>query len=459
MATLLSRLIPSALKTRAALPAVQSPFVVTPIQPVVGASPSLAVRLLGFLGFYGYSGGALGDRYGVQRTTPTLQNIAGVPNVYPDAALQLSVIWAAVERRAKIIASLPLVVFEVPLRGPKVPAAGRLADLLAESPNARMTPYQFWIAMMLNHDLRGNAYARIVRAPRQADGQPGEAIALWPMPADQVQEVILPDGTMFYSYSLYQQIFIFPEEDVLHIKNLGNGNSGLAKLEFMQASLAEATGQQSAAIKTFSNGGKPTAVLMTDKVLRPDQREALQTKFAEMATGSESRLFVLEADMKYQQLSATAEQIELLASRQYSIEEFARWFDVPPVLLHHSNVTAWGTGIEQIIDGFHKFTIGPLCASIEQAVKKRVFTAMQRATMTCSFDLDALLRGSPEKRAAFYATMTQNGLATRDECRAKENLAAKGGNADVLTAQSNLVPLDMLGTAVASGGSGAPIAQ
>lgn len=458
----LARLLPATLRAQATELSASTALVTSPLAltPIVGSSPSIAVRLLGFIGFYGYSGGALGDRMGVQRTSPSIAAIDGVPKVYTDAALQLSAIWSAVERRAKIIASLPLVVFDVPLRGPKIPATGsRLFELLSDSPNTRMTPYQFWVAMMLNHDLRGNAYARIVRAPRGPNGTIGEAIALWPMPADQVQEVILPDGSLFYAYSLYQQIFILPEEDVLHIKNLGNGSSGLAKLEFMQASIAEASGQQSAAIKTFSNGGKPTAVLMTDKVLRADQREALQTKFAEMAAGSESRLFVLEADMKYQQLSATAEQIELLSSRQYSIEEFARWFDVPPVLMHHANVTAWGTGIEQIIDGFHKFTIGPLCVSIEQAVKKRVFTPTQRATMTCSFDLDSLLRGSPEKRAAFYATMTQNGLATRDECRVKENLPAMSGNAAVLTAQSNLVPIDLLGRVVTAGAPSSDIAQ
>jgi len=40
--------------------------------------------------------------------------------------------------------------------------------------------------------------------------------------------------------------------------------------------------------------------------------------------------------------------------------------------------------------------------------------------------------------------MTQNGLMTRNECRAKENLAPMSGG-DELTVQSNLLPLDKLG--------------
>ncbi|HCF1395648.1 TPA: phage portal protein, partial [Pseudomonas aeruginosa] len=38
-----------------------------------------------------------------------------------------------------------------------------------------------------------------------------------------------------------------------------------------------------------------------------------------------------------------------------------------------------------------------------------------------------------------------NGMMTRDEARAKENLPLKGGNADVLTVQTALIPIDQLG--------------
>ncbi|MCO7558074.1 phage portal protein, partial [Pseudomonas otitidis] len=46
---------------------------------------------------------------------------------------------------------------------------------------------------------------------------------------------------------------------------------------------------------------------------------------------------------------------------------------------------------------------------------------------------------------AFYSAMTQNGIYTRDDCRAKEDLPPMGGNAGVLTVQSNMLPIDMLG--------------
>ena len=56
-------------------------------------------------------------------------------------------------------------------------------------------------------------------------------------------------------------------------------------------------------------------------------------------------------------------------------------------------------------------------------------------------------------KAAFLSTMVQNGLMDRNEGRAKLNLSKREGG-DVLTAQSNLAPLDKLGQLAAAGGSG-----
>jgi HK97 family phage portal protein len=350
------------------------------------------------------------------------------------------------------VASLPFFVYEQK-NGEKVLArAARLYAVLHDSPNSRMTPFEFWRAMMMNHDLRGNAYARIDR------DEAGEALALWPMPADQVEPIVLPNGSMVYKYSIGNDIAVLADSNVLHLKNLGNGTVGLAKLEFMRATTDEAAKAQGAASKVFGSGGKPTGILMLDKVLDAEQRKAVAANFAGMAEGNTSRLYVLEANMKYEQLSMSPEQQQLLETRNYGVAELCRWLDTPPVLVHHSNVTAWGTGIYEIKDGFYTLAIRPMVINIEQAVRKRVLTPRQRASMTVEFSLDALLRGDPTKRADINAKNVQNGLKSRAEIRQLEGDPFIPGT-DVLTAQSNLVPLNMLGRIAARGGSGADIAQ
>lgn len=408
-------------------------------------------------GWFG-AGGAMGERVGQQTPLPSASLVPDTANIGPDGALQISAVWSCIERRANTIASLPFFAYQKLANGQKdldAARTSRLYALLHESPNARMTPFEFWRAMMMNHDLRGNAYARIERDAN------GEAVALWPMPADQVEYHVLDDGSTVYVYRINGDVAVIAEANCLHLKNLGNGTVGLAKLDFMRATTDEAAKAQTSASKIFGNGGKPTGVLMVDGVLKPGQREQLQARFAEMAVGTTSRLYVLEANMKYQQLSLSPEDQQVLQTRQFTVEEICRWYDVPPVLVHHSNVTTWGSGIEQIMDGFYKLTVRPMLVSIEQAVRKRVLTPRQRATMGIEFALDALLRGNPSQRAELYAKNVQNGIMTRNEARQLENLPpTTDGNE--LTAQANLVPLRLLGQ-INNGGSDAstkdPIAQ
>lgn len=406
---------------------------------------------MNFAKWFGF-GGAISETVGTQNPVPSVALVPDVSNVGPDGALQISTVWACIDRRATTVASLPFFAYEQKAGQKELARSSRLYSLLHESPNSRMTPFEFWRAMIMNHDLRGNAYARIDR------DSSGEATALWPMPSDQVEVRVLDDGSMVYQYQFGSDVAILSAENVLHLKNLGNGTVGLAKLDFMRSTTDEAAKAQSSASRIFGTGGKPTGVLMIDRVLNPTQREALKASFAGMAEGSTSRLYLLEANMKYEQLSMSPEDQQLLETRQFSVEEICRWYDVPPVLVHHSNVTTWGSGIEQIVDGFYKLTIRPLLVSIEQATRKRVMTARQRATMSAEFALDALLRGSPTQRAELYAKNVQNGIMSRNECRQLENLPPVSG-ADELTAQSNLLPLKNLGQTVNSGGTGAVLAQ
>lgn len=391
-----------------------------------------------FLGWFGWGGAALGARSGPQSGAPSVALVEGSSSIGPDGALQISTVWACVWLLANTIASLPLFVYANKNGRRELARDQLLYQILHDSPNSRMTPIEFWVAMLLNLILRGNAYARIER------GANGEAFALWPMPADQVEMRVLDDGSTVYLYRIDSNVVVLAESNVLHIKEIGNGTIGLARLDYMRATTTEAVNSQVSASKLFASGGKPTGILMVDSVLKKDQRDAIRANFAGMAEGSTSRLVVLEANMKYQQVNLTPEDQQLLETRQFTVEEICRWFGVPPVLVGHSNVTAWGTGIEQIIDGFYKTVIRPTLVRIEQAVAKRVATPSQRVRLTAEFSLDALLRASLEKRMEIYSKAVQNGIKTRNECRQLENDPPMVGGDD-LTAQTNLAPLNMLG--------------
>ena len=379
-------------------------------------------------------GGPLGTASGQQLGLPLAPIIDQTKLTPPDAALQISAVFACVEILAQTISTLPLYVYR-DKRGVRVPdKMSRLWLLLHESPNRWMTPSEFLSAMVVNRMLRGNAYALIER------DSAGEPIALVPLSPDQM-EVSVVEGGEVYVYYQDGDITALAPENIIHWKGLGNGFLGLSKLDFMRATTNEAIRAQDNANSLYGKGSKPTGVLQTDSKLSAEQVTALMTRFQTSMTSSGGGLIIADRGLKYSQMSLSPADAQLLETRRFTIEEICRWFGVPGVLVGTTGQTTWGSGIEQIVSGFHKFTIGPLCKQLEQVLERRL---KNYEPITIEFKMDGLLRTDPASRAAFYSTMSQNGAMTRNEIRRLENLPPVEGG-DELTAQSNLVPLRKLG--------------
>lgn len=401
-----------------------------------------------------FGGAASAETIGLQIMGPGTPLVKNSKAIGEDAALQIGAVWACLDRRATTIASLPCFVYRNSPNGERdIAKTERLYQLLHNSPNSRMTPFNFWRALVYNHDLRGAGYARIER------NAAGEAVALWPMPTSQVTPIVLDDGSMVYEYRLGTSVAVLSESNVMAVRGLGNGTTGMDKLAFMRGTLSEAAAAQDQAARISENGGKPSGLLMIDGILNPQQREQIKQTFAGLAAGNASDLHVMEARMDFKQLAMSPADQELLETRRFTVEDICSWLDVPPVLIHRGGATTWGSGIYEIKDGFHTLAMMPLTVNIEQAIRKDVMTPRERATLTVEFSYDSLLRGDPDKRSQIYARYVQNGIKTRRQIRRLENDPPINGD-DVLTVQANLLPIDMLGKIKpASGGAGESIAQ
>jgi len=105
----------------------------------------------------------------------------------------------------------------------------------------------------------------------------------------------------------------------------------------------------------------------------------------------------------------------------------------------------WGSGIEQIMLGWLTLGLRAYIKRIESAINRRLVSVAERGRIFVEFDIDGLVRADSAGRAALMSALAQNGLRTRNELRAKDNVPPLPGG-DVLTVQANLVPLDQLGS-------------
>jgi len=388
---------------------------------------------------------ALSQKIGIQSGRPFSVTSPGQVDYGIDGALQVGTVWACVEILTDTLASLPLFVYEPVVGGrpgerKQVDRDNELYMLLHNSPNNRHTPMQFWQCLIMNFLMRGNGYARL---ERRSDGT---VKAMWPISSDQVTPKLLDDGTLVYEWSYNNKIVIYSEKSILHLRDKGNGIVGNDRLAFMNGTINLAISIQNTFTKLFANGNKRPGVFMLDKTLTPDQRTTIRTNFAALVEGNDTELIVLEAGAKFEALAMTPAEVQAMENRRFTVEEIARWLGVPSSLINDmTKNTSWGSGIQQIVEGFYKFRLRPMLVSFEQSIRKTVMTAEERAKYVCEFALEALLRGSLKERMEIYVLGVDHGIYTSNECRQFENLPPLAGG-DTLRAQMQFTPLDKLGT-------------
>jgi HK97 family phage portal protein len=306
---------------------------------------------------------------------------------------------------------------------------------------------EFWQYLVMNYLLRGNGYARLIR------NSAGDVISMIPLSADQIEVEVLRDQTLVYKYYYEGTVAIYSPDSMLHWRDKGNGVIGMSRLDYMRSTVNVAVGAQNHTANIFRKSAKRPGVFMIDKLLTEEQRSSIRKNYKGLVEGSEDDLLVLEAGARFEPLSMSPADVQLLQTRKFAVEDIARWFGIPSAMINDTEkTTTWGTGIDQLIQGFYKFRLRPMLESLEQCLEKRVLTSVQRRRFTVEFSLDAILRGSLKDRLETGAKAVQNGLMTRNEWRQLENMPPMEG-ADTLTAQSNLLPLQMMGVTQGLSGS------
>lgn len=363
---------------------------------------------------------------------------AGV-QVTDASAMRLSAFFACVRLIASTIGSLPVTVFETSASGERVPArSSPLYRVLHDSPNADQTPVDYFEFLVISMLLRGDHFAR-----KLTEG--GRLIGLEPINPANVTVRRKADGRLAYRWRDQGTSYDLDEDEVFHVRGFGGGPiRGLSIIAYAAESLGIAIAADRAAGGMFGNGVRAGGILSTEQKLDRGQQETLESLLHEKYVGAAKAgvPMVLGHGVKWEQITLKADEAQLLESRGWSVEEICRWFGVPPFMIgHNEKTTSWGTGIEQMLLGFQKFTLNPYLRRIEQAMRQQLLTPAERARgMIAEFNLEGLLRADSKGRADFYRQMTQIGAMTVNEVRRLENLPPIEGG-DVARVQSQNVPL------------------
>ncbi|MFC2305522.1 MAG: phage portal protein [Neisseria elongata] len=277
--------------------------------------------------------------------------------------------------------------------------------LLKRQPNKFQTAYEFK-SLLQSHVLQyGNAYARIIRSR-------GQVIQLVPIHPMAVQVKQRDDWSVHYVVTRKDGgLLDFEADEILHLRDLtDDGLEGMSRVKLAKRALGIAFDAEDAASRIFSEGVMAGGYLATDKALSDKAYNQLQESLQKRYSGKANagRFMILEEGLKAEKWGNTASDAQHIENRNHQIEEIARMFGVPRPLLMMDD-TSWGSGISELGVFFLKYGLLPWFTMWEQALTRSLLNPAEQDRLIFKFNAGALLRGSLENQAEFFAKALGSG--------------------------------------------------
>lgn len=355
-----------------------------------------------------------------------LDLLGGVPtdsgvSVTETSALHMPSVWRCVALIAGVSAALPLHTYVDDTRD-------RTKNALLKDPHPELTPLELWRLVNVARVLWGNGYVQKVR------DRAGNIRQLWPITPGRVKVARvrpsedLPGGKLFDVTDDWGAQRVLSSADILHLPGLGyDGLTGVSPVRAAAGGIGLAQAAEKSAGALFGRGNLLGGVLQTEQRLNQEQANALRTRWDAAAAGlaNAQRTAVLDSGASFKPIVMPYTDAQFLESRQFQVTEIARMFGVPPFLLMATEKsTSWGTGLEQQVQGWVTFDLGPQWLQpLEQRIDKELLPVGEYA----KYALQGLLRGDSSSRATFYRAMRDIGAYSADDIRELEDLPPIGG--------------------------------
>lgn len=316
-------------------------------------------------------------------------------------AMAVTAVYACTSLISGAIAALPMHIYRRAEDGDlEQDHCNPLWWVLNEQFCPRWTASAGWSFMTASKLLHGDGFAEILRSRRD-----GSVIGLVPLHPNRVRVIAAPDGSRLV-YEVQpdptidrpsqdsSRIRVLDQDDVLHVPGFGfNGLRGMSALKnALRSSGRLAISAQDFSKNFLQNAARPDFALKTAGNISDDQYQQLQERLAEHRSPSNAgRPMILEGGLDIKELTMPMEEMQLLETRKFQVEEVARAFNVPPFMIGHTEKTSsWGTGVEAMGAGFVRYTLRDHLNAFHNEINRKFF---RRPTYCAEFDTAELERG------------------------------------------------------------------
>lgn len=363
-------------------------------------------------------GGALAD------STPTFndtsyyaQNALALESSFAAyGALYRAQLWVGIVVRKKAMATARMP-FQIMEQGPgamQAQLAGPLADLM-ENPNPEMGAFDLWRWTSSTRDIYGEAFWRKVRDDK------GQVRELWPMHPSNVTARRTKDGALEY---LLGPTHVIPAADVVKFTayNPDGLVRGVSSLESLRMTLLNEDASRRATASFWAKGARPSMILTHPQTLSEAAQQRLKHAAESQMSGA-SRMggvTVFEEGIVPHTMQLNQEEMQYIESRKLNREEVCAAYDISPLVVHILDHATFSNVTEQLRSQYRD-SMAPWFTELEAAVNKQLVPDFYPTTgavkVKTRFNMDDVLRGDYETRAAATLGLRQSGLITGNEGR------------------------------------------
>jgi HK97 family phage portal protein len=250
-------------------------------------------------------------------------------------------------------------------------------------------------------------------------------------------------GELLIDGGLTRSTMAIPARDILHLRWATPRHPLIGESAFAAAGVSAGihVALSHSQLAFFSNMRRPSGFISTDQLVTQVQMDDLRKNFDEKSKAWEKGgVPIMQAGMKWNAMTMTSADAEVIATLRMENEEIARTCGVPPPLvgdLSHASLTA----TEPLIAIWLSISLGGLIERFERGLDRLLGLDGEKDWI--DLDVIALLRTDFAARMDAYAKGIQGGALYPNDARRMEGLSpAEGG--EQLFMQKQMTPVNLL---------------
>ncbi len=326
---------------------------------------------------------------------------------------QIAAVFNALEQISGSIAQLPINIYNYDGECITHP----LKDIFYDN---EISKYNMLKQLIWDLYSEGNGYIYITR------NNIGSPIKLTYLKPSQVQ--------VYYNENNYDSLYYYASGiiigkiepiNMIHLYKHGIFNKeNKSSKSYGNKSMNLARETDSSAYQYFRSGCNVSGILKFLSSSTPQQRNELLASWQTNVGKNRNGVAIVPNNVDYIKLGSDGSTAQLLESRQYNLQEIARYFNISPIMLGDLSHASYST-LEMVMTQFVTVTLQPIIVLLEEELNRKLVSRYE--SIRLSLDETFLIKYDKKTEAEYYKGLVSSGILTVNEARQKLGFATIDG--------------------------------